>query len=277
VNNLTLTPDCIISGVANQLDTQYFTCGKAKVEVHETIESLSRQAASHAASLISSAIARRGNARIVIATGNSQVAFMSELVRQPGIEWDRVDSFHMDEYIGIAASHPSSFRYWVRDRFEIQVKPRRVYYLNGDAPDLDAEMRTYEQLLREDQIDVAFVGFGENGHIAFNDPSGARFDDPVLVKRVTLDEVCRRQQVGEGHFADLDAVPKEAVTTTCSALLRADAWICCVPEIRKAEVVRRSLQLPITTGCPASIVREHPNATVYLDEMSASLLDRGSL
>jgi glucosamine-6-phosphate deaminase len=144
--------------------------------------------------------------------------------------------------------------------------------LNGDAADLQAEIARYTQLLKQAPIDVAFVGFGENGHIAFNDPPTADFNDPVMVKIVTLDEACRRQQAGEGHFRDLTGVPKEAVTITCSGLFRADAWVCCVPESRKAQAVRDALEGAIAETCPASLVQRHPNAYVYLDTDSAARL-----
>ena len=159
--------------------------------------------------------------------------------------------------------------YWIQTRLVDKVHPGRVEYLEGDAPDLDLELKRYTAVLSEAPNDLGFVGFGENGHIAFNDPPVADFHDPLLVKRVVLDEACRRQQAGEGHFQDADSVPREAVTITCSGLLQIRCWICCVPEARKAEAVRNALEGPVTTACPASIVREHPDATVYLDEQSA--------
>jgi glucosamine-6-phosphate deaminase len=148
--------------------------------------------------------------------------------------------------------------------------------MEGDARDLEAEIQRYGQLLGAAPVDVAFVGFGENGHIAFNDPPVADFTDPLLVKVVTLDERCRRQQVGEGHFKDIASVPERALSVTCSQLLRAKAWISCVPEARKAEAVRNALQGPITTACPASIVRTHPDAHVFLDLESSALLSNRS-
>ena len=180
--------------------------------------------------------------------------------------------FHMDEYIGLPAQHPASFRLWIKTRVEDQVPLAAANYIHGDAPDVDAEIARYSALLAAAPIDCAFVGFGENGHIAFNDPPSADFDDPVSLKIVELDSACRRQQVGEGHFKDIDSVPETAITITCSGLFAADAWICCVPERRKADAVRDALTGPITTACPASVVRRHPAAWVFLDEGSASLL-----
>jgi glucosamine-6-phosphate deaminase len=142
----------------------------------------------------------------------------------------------------------------------------------GDAADLDAEVERYSKLLTAAPIQLAFVGFGENGHIAFNDPPVANFEDPATVKRVVLDEPCRRQQAGEGHFENFAAVPKEAVTVTCPGLFRAESWICCVADSRKAEAVKNAMEGPISTSCPASLARTHPNTWVFLDAASAGLL-----
>ena len=155
---------------------------------------------------------------------------------------------------------------------EEPLHPVRVNYIEGDAADPGAEIQRYTNLLQSGPIDVAFVGFGENGHIAFNDPPMANFHDPFVMRRVTLDEACCRQQVGEGHFNTIADVPVEALTVSCSGLLSARAWICCVPEQRKANAVQRALLGEISTECPASIVRTHPNARVYLDLESAALL-----
>ncbi len=183
----------------------------------------------------------------MVATGNSQVQFIAELVSCPDIDWKRVEIFHMDEYVGLAPDHPASFRHWIKTHLADKVHPARVHYLAADAPDLEAEIWRYAELLLAAPIHLAFVGFGENGHISFNDPPIADFDDPRTVKRVALDKACRLQQVGEGHFPDLSSVPKEALTVTCPGLFRARAWICCVPDTRKAEAVRNALEGPIST------------------------------
>ena len=248
--------------------------GGARVQVYASLEALGEAAAQQAAGVIQDAIAQHGRARIVIATGNSQLALIGALVRQQGVEWNKVDVFHMDEYVGISRDHPASFRKWIRTRVEEAVRPGSMEYLEGDAPDLEAEMARYARLLSAGPIDLAFVGIGENGHIAFNDPAVADFEDPSMVKRVVLDLDCRRQQVGEGHFENMDAVPREALTLTCPALFRAQSWICSVPEARKAKAVRSALEGPISTACPGSLVRTHPNATVYLDTESSALLAR---
>lgn len=230
-------------------------------------------AARDAAELIQQAIRRRGTARTVIATGPSQDEVIDALVARPDVDWSRIEVFHMDEYVGISNSHPASFRRWLRSRVVDLVHPRAVHYLAGEAADVEAECKRYAELLRAAPIDLCFVGFGENGHIAFNDPPSADFADPLTVKRVRLDEGCRRQQVGEGHFPDLAAVPAEAITLTCPALMAANALICCVPDRRKAKTVRRALEGTIAPECPASLVRTHPHARLYLDAESASLLE----
>ncbi len=244
--------------------------------VHASAESAGAAAAGEAARIIRNAITRKGRSRVIVATGNSQVPLVAALVREE-IDWRAVELFHMDEYAGMKADHPASFRYWIKTRLEEKVHPRVTNYLNGDAADLNAEIARYTQLLKQAPIDVAFVGFGENGHIAFNDPPSADFNDPSMVKIVTLDEACRRQQAGEGHFRDLETVPKEAVTITCSGLFRASAWVCCVPESRKAEAVRDALEGAIAETCPASLVQRHPNACVHLDTDSAARLSRAAL
>jgi glucosamine-6-phosphate deaminase len=250
-----------------------FSVDRARVQVYANRQEVGAAAAQRAAELINRAIEERGKARIIAATGNSQIPLVEHLVRQP-IAWESVALFHMDEYVGIEESHPASFRNWIRKRFEEKVRPGKVFYLAGDAPDLASEIRRYSELLLEAPIDVAFVGFGENGHIAFNDPAVADFDDPVIVKEVVLEESCRRQQANEGHFPDVASVPERAVTITCPGLFRAKSWVCCVPEQRKAEAVKNALEGPIEEACPASLVRLHPDATVFLDQESASLLSR---
>ena len=258
--------------MAYRSESCQFHAGTANIHVLHSREALGAAAAQKAAELIESAIENNGRARIMVATGNSQLDLVEALVRVRGIAWRSVEVFHMDEYVGISENHPSSFRYWIRTRLADKARHAHVNYINGDAADLDAETRRYAALLNAAPIDVGFVGFGENGHIAFNDPHVAAFDDPAVLKRVLLDEACRAQQAGEGHFANAESVPKEALTVTCSGLFRIAAWISCVPELRKANAVKRALEGPISESCPASIVRRHPNAAVFLDTESASLL-----
>ena len=248
---------------------------RAQIQIYSSRQSLGLEAARRAAQLIESAIKTRGRARIILATGNSQIPLIEKLVEQ-SVNWAAVEAFHMDEYIGISADHTSSFRYWIRTRFEEKVRPAKMFYLEGDTSDLDTEIRRYTDLLMEAPVDLAFVGFGENGHIAFNDPDTADFHDPLILKEITLDPRSRAQQAGEGHFKDIDSVPERAITITCPGLFRAGSWICCVPELRKATAVRRALEEPISEACPASLARRHPDAVVYLDTDSASLLSTSS-
>ena len=258
--------------MSSETAVRSFVCDQAQVSVCPSRAELGIAAANKTAELIQAAVEKRGRARIIVATGNSQLDFIGSLVGHAEVPWPQVEVFHMDEYIGLPAGHPASFRLWIKNRVEDKLPLAAVHYIRGDAPDADAEIARYSAMLEEAPIDCAFVGFGENGHIAFNDPPSADFDDPVSMKVVVLDEACRRQQAGEGHFKDAASVPRTAITITCPGLFRADAWICCVPEGRKAQAVRNALTGPISTACPASVVRRHPAAWVFLDADSASLL-----
>lgn len=246
--------------------------GNNEARVYKTTEAMGAAAAAETAGLIVDAVERRGRARLIVATGNSQEAFICSLMSRDDLPWEKVEAFHMDEYVGIGDDHPASFRRWIREKVAGARSLAAVRYLEGDAGDLSSEIRRYTALLQEGPIDAAFVGFGENGHIAFNDPHVADFQDPEMIKIVELDEACRNQQVGEGHFPSLNAVPRTAVTLTCPALFRARHWICCVPERRKAEAVRRAFQDPVSEACPATLARTHPSAQLFLDRDSAALL-----
>lgn len=249
-----------------------FQVDKACVHIYQTKKDASEAAAIAAASLLRSALAKRGSARIIVGTGNSQDEMIPVLVHASGLDWSRIEVFHMDEYVGMSMEHPASFRRWLKTYLVDLVHPAKAHYLQGDAPDLDQECERYAALLHSSPVDICFIGFGENGHIAFNDPGVANFHDPLAVKRVAMDERCRQQQVGEGHFPNLEAMPKEALSLTCPELLRAEHLICTVPDLRKAEAVKNALTGPITEACPSSSVRTHPAAAIYLDADSASLL-----
>jgi glucosamine-6-phosphate deaminase len=253
---------------------QHFYVDKTRVEIYPSMLDASVAAATKAASIFSNSehAVRESRFRIVVATGPALEDLIKALVQTPSINWDRVDVFHMDEYVGMPASHPASFRRWLKTHLVDIVHPAQVHYLEGDAPDLERECQRYENLLRSAPIDICLLGFGENGHIAFNDPPNADFQDPLVVKKVDLDEKCRLQQVGEGHFASLQASPREALTLTCPFLMSARHLICCVPERRKAEAVRNAIEGPISPSCPASLVRVHSQANIYLDVESASQL-----
>jgi glucosamine-6-phosphate deaminase len=235
---------------------------------------LGKAAAIEAGNIIRAAISQQGRARIIVGTGNSQSDFIHSLVESENLGWNAVEVFHLDEYVGMPDTHSASFRHWLRDHLVDRVHPGTVHYLRGDAPNIDEECRRYGNLLCSAPLDLCFLGFGENGHIAFNDPHVADFNDPLVVKRVALDERCRQQQLGEGHFPTLDAVPREALTLTCSILMKVGYLISCVPDRRKAEAVKTALEGPVSEECPASIVPTHFHASIYLDVESASLLSQ---
>ncbi len=247
------------------------TVDRLRVEVHPDGDALARAAAADVAALLVKAVGERGRANAMFATGNSQLAFIDALVALPGIPWGNMTLFHMDEYVGAGPDHPAGFRRWIRERIADRVPAGAAHYIDGLA-DPGAECERYAALLRSHPIDVCVLGIGENGHLAFNDPPVADFADPRDVKVVELDVACRRQQVGEGHFASIEAVPTHAITVTVPALLRAGAVCAVVPEQRKAQPVRDALIGPVSTACPASALRTAAHATLYLDAESASLL-----
>jgi glucosamine-6-phosphate deaminase len=239
----------------------------------DDIDQMARDAAVDAAEALRAAIAARGEANVMLATGNSQLAFLWELVEMPDIAWDRVRAFHMDEYVGLAPTHSASFQRYMRERVAARLPVMEFNYLSGDAADPEQEATRYESLLRAHPLDLCCAGIGENGHLAFNDPPVADFDDPRDVKIVELEPESRTQQVGEGHFASIDDVPTHAITVTIPALLRSRRLLVIVPEARKAKPVRDALYGPISTALPASILRRQSHATLYLDPESSTLLD----
>ncbi|HOM98810.1 MAG TPA: glucosamine-6-phosphate deaminase [Acidobacteriota bacterium] len=224
-----------------------------------------------AAETLKKVLAEKGEANLVAATGTSQFEFLDRLAEVPGIDWSKVTFFHLDEYIGLPASHPASFRRYLKERVEQRLKPRAFHYIQGDAGDPSAECRRLAELIRRHPIDMAFLGIGENGHIAFNDPpADFETEEPFLV--VDLDEKCRMQQVKEGWFPSLEAVPKQAITMSPRQILRAKRLICLVPDARKAEAVRDCLTHPIDPLVPCTILRRHSDVHLLLDEASAALL-----
>lgn len=227
-------------------------------------------AAAHAAQIIRDAIAAHGEARIIAATGASQIEFVDALVKAPDLDWAKVEMYHLDEYIGIDIEHPASFRRYLLDRLIIPAGIQRYHLLDGEA-DPQQTCDDVGASLAAKPIDVAFAGIGENGHIAFNDPP-ADFEatDPYLV--VDLDDACRNQQLGEGWFPTFDDVPRQAITLSAQQLLKAKAVITLVPDERKAAATQRCLEGPISPEAPASILRRHPGNHFYLDEGGASQL-----
>ena len=232
---------------------------------------MSAAAASHAAALIRNAISRQGRARVVAATGASQLEFLEKLTAAPNIDWTRVELFHLDEYIGLPMTHPASFRGVLMSHLVSKTGIERYHWLHGDA-DPGRVCRDVGTELAREPVDVLFAGIGENAHLAFNDPP-ADFDatDPYMV--VSLDEACRRQQVNEGWFPDIEAVPATAISMTIRQILRADEILVIVPDTRKAPAVKATLEAAVSSAVPASILRTHPKTTLYLDDGSAALLD----
>ncbi len=244
---------------------------KLKVKIFETADLLGKAAAASVAEQLNAAIAEKGFANLILATGASQFQFLEHL-QQHDIDWKKITVFHLDEYKGLPETHPASFRRYLKERILENVKPKTVYYLNGDAADAEKEAARYEELLKEHPIDVACIGIGENGHIAFNDPPVADFNDPRLVKVVELDEACRKQQLGEGWFPAFDDVPAHALSLTIPAIMGCRSINCMVPDERKAGAVYNTLNAEVSTDCPATILRTHPDAVLYLDNGSASKL-----
>lgn len=242
------------------------------VAIYKSNEELGQAAALDAREIINKALDEKGEANVILATGNSQLTFLHALRELEGIDWSKVNVFHMDEYLGIDPNHRASFPLFLHQHFINVVNPGSFHPIPGQAKDVEKACREYEALLKEYPADLVALGFGENGHLAFNDPPYALFDDPVWVKVVTLAEASRRQQVGEGHFDSLEEVPTQAITLTIPALLAAKAMLCIVPEARKAEAVRACLRDPISEEQPGSILRRVHHARLYLDQDSASRL-----
>lgn len=247
--------------------------GQVRVETWGDAAEAGRRGAEHGAGLLREAVERRGRAAVVVATGASQFAMLASLVAAPGVAWEKVTFFHLDEYLGLPVAHPASFRRFLWERFHsrLPLPPRAFHYLDGEAADPAAECARVGGLIAQENIDVAFIGIGENAHLAFNDPpADFTTDEPYLV--VTLDEACRRQQLGEGWFPTLEAVPRRALTMSIRQILKSRHLIVTVPDARKAVAVRDSLVGPVTPQVPASLLREHPACTLFLDPASASLL-----
>lgn len=243
------------------------------VAVYPSNEAMGQAAAAEAVEVISQAIAARGEANVILATGNSQLTFLCVLRENRDVDWSAVRVFHMDEYVGLDPQHPASFPLFLQRHFLDYVNVAAFHPVAAPSKGIEAACREYEALLRQYPADLCACGIGENGHLAFNDPPYADFDDPLWVKVVQLDERSRRQQVGEGHFASLDEVPTHAVTLTIPALLAAGRVLCIVPEARKAEAVLAALRGPVTEDCPASYLRTQSHARLYLDPESSKLVD----
>lgn len=232
---------------------------------------MAQAAAAQAAQFLQDALVQNGHATFVAATGASQFEFLAALTATPGLDWARTTMFHLDEYVGLPETHPASFRRYLRERLIERVHPGAVHLIQGDAPDAQAECQWLNALIAQHTIDVAFVGIGENGHLAFNDPP-ADFAITVPYLVVELDEVCRRQQLGEVWFATLSDVPRRAISMSVRQIMSARAIVCTVPDQRKAQAVRDCFTGEVTPLHPASILRQHERAHVFLDAAAASLL-----
>ncbi len=249
-----------------------FVVDELRVEVHADGRAVARRAAEEAGRHLRDLLGRKEELRLILATGNSQIEFLGLLQQDRSIDWSRIVLFHMDEYLGIPADHPASFRRYMKERVESRVGPRAFHYLEGDALLPQDECDRYAALLGEAPVDLCCLGIGENGHIAFNDPSVADLEDRRQVKLVKLDRACRLQQVGEGHFPALDSVPPYALTLTIPVLCSASRILCLAPEKRKSGAVRAALEDPVSSDCPASVLRRARQATLLLDTLSASRL-----
>ena len=245
------------------------------IVIHEDRSALGRAAAAEAAACLVSACRDRGSATLVVATGSSQFEVLAELSHAPGIPWQSITVYHLDEYVGLSADHPASFRRYLRERFidRLPTSPAAFHPLDGFA-DASQECRRLASVVPVGDFTVAMIGIGENGHLAFNDPP-ANFETTAPYLVVQLDEYCRRQQVGEGWFPTLDAVPTQAISMSVRRILAAGTLICSVPDRRKAEAVRAAVEGPLTPMVPASILRTHPACRLHLDREAAALLTRG--
>ncbi len=240
------------------------------VKIFDSKLKLGEAAALDAAAIIKQALAARDVAYVIAATGASQFEFLDALVVQE-IDWSRVVFFHLDEYVGLPERHPASFRRYLAERIIDRIHPRAFHLINGEASDPRAECRRVGELISRQTIDVAFVGVGENGHLAFNDPpADFETEEPYLV--VDLDEACRRQQVGEGWFGSLDEVPTQAISMSIQQILKARNILCIVPDERKAQAVKACFEMEVSRMHPASVLQKHQRVKLYLDRQSSSLL-----
>ncbi len=244
---------------------------KLPVYIFSSREEMGKSAAIDAANRINAVIAQKGEANVVFAAAPSQNDLLENLLKQ-NIDWTKVRAFHQDEYVGISADEPAGFGNFLDRAIFKKVPFMECHYLLCGADEAEQKCVEYSELLQKYPIDLIFLGIGENGHLAFNDPAVADFNDPKVVKIVDLDNVCRQQQVNDGCFATIDDVPKQAMTLTMSYIMAIPEAICVVPTSRKANAVARALSNEVTTECPASILKRHANAALYLDCDSASLI-----
>jgi len=244
-----------------------------KIEIFKTKEELGQAAARDGARLINEAIAQRNEANIIVATGASQFEMLASLIKE-NIDWEKVSAFHLDEYIGLSMTHPASFRKYLKERFVSKVPLKAFFYIDGEG-DVNAECARLNSTIVQYPIDVAFVGIGENAHLAFNDPpADFKIEEPYIP--VDLDEDCRNQQFGEGWFNSLEEVPGKAISMTVQQILKSRYIICSVPDERKARAVKNVIEGEVSPDVPASILQTHSNTTIYLDAASGSKLKQAA-
>ena len=245
-----------------------------KIDIAATSRESGVRAATAAADCLRQTLKESGKANLIVATGSSQIEMLGALTKEPGIGWENVTGFHLDEYLGIGDDHPASFRKYLRERFVEKVPIGTFHYINTDG-DASAECARLGSLVSETEFDLALIGIGENGHLAFNDPP-ADFETKTPYLVVQLDEACRRQQLDEGWFPTLDAVPRNAISMSVHQILKSRAIICTVPDQRKAQAVRDAVEGPVIPDLPASILQQHPTCHLFLDQAAASLLSGAS-
>lgn len=251
-----------------------FQIEKLSVYIYPTDVELAQGAAHIVREYLISILEQQAQARILLATGNSQIQFLDALIALGGVDWSRIVMFHLDEYLGLEAEATTSFCYYLHERVEKRVKPKQFYYLQGDATEPLNECDRYATLLNAQPIDLCLLGIGQNGHIAFNEPSVANFNDSHWVKLVKLEVSTRQIQVEQGNFSDIDAVPQYGFTVTIPMILSTKKIICLAPGNSKAGIIKTILEKEITPACPASILHRHVNANLFLDFNSASLLEQ---
>ena len=251
---------------------KYMKIDQLQVFIADSRDEMGRLSGHDVAAMIKLMLSMKDELNVMFAAAPSQNDVLATLVSDPEIAWERVNAFHMDEYIGLPSTAPQGFGNFLRERVFSKAQFKSVHYINPEAADPQAEADRYEALLLAHPMDVCILGIGENGHVAFNDPGEADFEDKRLVKTVHLDERCRQQQVNDGCFAAIDEVPRMAMTVTVPGLLRAKAMFCIVPTTNKAEAVKNALTGAISPACPASVLRTKANTRLYLDPASSSLL-----
>lgn len=255
------------------METYQFSIDALSVCLYPSLKSLAAAAAQSVAQYLQEILSKQQTATIILATGNSQLEFLHTLVTTTQLDWRSIILFHLDEYLGIEATSPASFRYYLQERVVKQITPKQFYGIQAEAAEPLAECDRYAKLLRQHPIDLCFLGIGNNGHLAFNEPGVANFNDPYEVKIVKLAQQTRLTQVEQGYFPNLDTVPEYAYTLSLSTILKAKKIVCLASGIAKADIVKEMLKGTITSSCPASGLRLHSNSTLFLDKDAASLLE----